>query len=599
MKSYSMSKSCITTNHSDIAFIFLEIAKYKLPATIVVIALMVTSLTTLAIPIMSGSMIDGRLLSGNAQSLTIFFLMMLSIVATMSFATGIRFYYVSWLGERITADLRQRLYTNLLHLPQDFHDKSPPAETASRLTTDMSSIDDVVGSVLSVGLRNIVIAIIGSVYLFTISTSLAGTVLCLLPLMIMAASFQGKTIQKLSVSAQGQLVAVGARAYEILQSISAVQSFGQEDNEDYLFSATVDLAFDRTILRIKRQSIFSAFVIIATFSVCSIILFIALHEISNGQITKGEVVSFFFAGAVVAEALSALAEVYNTVVSSSGGIKRVRELLNKSITYSPQFSACYLPSDKSKSIEFEDISFSYDEAAGNNYVLENVSFKVEPSQVVAVVGKSGSGKSTLLDLVAGFRNPLVGKISIGNENIKDLSLRELRSKISIVFQENRFLSTSVRENLTYGRPDADDEELWQALHSANASHFIQRMPLGLDTHLVGGGSRLSGGERQRLAIARAILRNSGILLLDEATSALDAENERLVQEGLQRLMHDRTVLIVAHRLATVHKADLIVVLDHGHIVETGKHNELVAAGGLYSQLSASQFLSTSSGQSLS
>jgi ATP-binding cassette subfamily B protein len=592
MKSFPMNKPYIATNRRDIVFIFSEISHYKVTTLIVVTALFITSLTTIAVPVMLGSIIDSEFSQYDISHISLLFKKILLIIFILSFATGVRFYYVSWLGERIVANLRQRLFRRLLYLPQEFYDSNSPAETVSRLTTDMVLIDDVIGSILSVGLRNIVVGIVGTAYLFTISAPLAGLVIFLLPFVIVTASSQGESIRRLSVSAQNRLASVGARAYETMQSIRVVQAFGQEYQEESSFSAAVDSTFNEIIQRVKKQAIFSAFIIIAIFSVCSIILFIALRELSNGLISRGEVSSFFLAGAVVAEALSALAEVYNTFVLGSGAITRVTALLNEGNLKPNRPLLKHWQTAESNAISFKNVSFSYGNEIDDAYVLEGINIDIKPSQIVAIVGKSGSGKSTLLDLVARFREPTSGEILIDKRNIKDISLQELRREISIVFQETRLLSTTVRENVAYGCPHANDEEVWAALHAANASQFIRKMPLGLDTQLTGGGSRLSGGERQRLAIARAMLQNSKILLLDEATSALDAESERLVQEGLERLMHGRTVLIVAHRLVTVRKADFIVVLDHGHIIEAGKHNELVVAGGLYSQLSVSQFLST-------
>jgi ATP-binding cassette subfamily B protein len=589
---YLSTKLSILANRNEMAFIIRHLQTYRLQVAATILALIITSLTSISIPAMLGLAVDSGFSSKNTHAISAIFIKTLLLVCLLALSTGIRFYYVSWLGERIIADLRRSVYSRILCLSPRFFSDNPPAEIASRFTTDMALIDDVVGSTLSIGLRNLIVAIIGTAYLFTISISLSLIVICSVPLLIITAAIQGKAIRQLSISAQLQLSAVGARTNETLKSISVVKAFGQETHEEACFSSAVNSIFLSTMHRVKRQSLFNASIIIAIFVIFSIVLWWALRELSEGLVSRGEISAFFLVGILVAEALSALAEVYNAVSVGSGAISRVSALLNESPVILDRITRIRPDKKSDYALEFNDVSFSFSDQSSKK-TLNSVSFAVKPRSVVAIVGKSGAGKSTLLDLVERFYDPINGNIFVSNRNIRDISLQELRKSISVVFQDTKLLSLTVRENVAYGCPQANDEQIWAALHAANASQFIQKMPLGLDTYLTGGGLRLSGGERQRLAIARAMLRDSTILLLDEATSALDAESERLVQEGLQRLMNGRTVVIVAHKLSTVQRADLIIVLDNGEIIETGRHNELVSAGGLYAKLAASQFLSAS------
>ncbi|WP_275588715.1 ABC transporter transmembrane domain-containing protein [Croceicoccus hydrothermalis] len=549
-------------------------------------ALSVTAAATLAIPSGFKLVID-RGFSGDGD-IARWFEYLLVIVVVLAIGTALRFYYVSWLGERIVADLRVRVQDNLLSLPPSFFEENSPAEISSRMTSDTAIIEQVVGSTVSVALRNVLMAVGGTIYLFALTPELTAGLFILIPIVIVPIVWFGRRVRNLSRSSQDRIADVGAMVSEVLGAMKIVQGFNQEDRERARFAGAVDRSFQTARRRIIIRSIMTGLVIFLIFTALTLLMWKGASDVAAGRITGGTIAAFVITAGLVAGAFGSLTEVYGNLLRAAGAAQRLGELLAARPAIAAPARPQALPDPPRGAIAFRDVTFRYptrpDAAA-----LEDFSLVVEPGETVAIVGPSGAGKSTLFQLVARFYDPQAGSVRVDGVELTRANPAEVRRRIALVPQESTLFAASARDNLRYGRWDASDAEIADAVEAANAAEFLAALPQGLDTQLGEGGARLSGGQRQRIAIARALLRDAPILLLDEATSALDAESERLVQGALDELMQGRTTLVIAHRLATVRAADRIIVMDGGRIVEEGTHDSLSASSGLYAHLAGLQF----------
>jgi ATP-binding cassette subfamily B protein len=551
------------------------------------ISLVVAASSTLAIPGGFRLVIDkGFMASGGDVS--VYFRYLLGIVMLLAFATAMRFYFVSWLGERVVADIRIAVQANLLRLAPRFFEENRPSEIASRLTADTSVIEQVVGTTVSVALRNVVLAIGGIIYLFAIAPKLAAMLLLGIPLVLVPIVFMGRRLRGLSRSSQDRIADLGSIIAEVLGAMKIVQAFGQEEREAIRFGAAVGQAFATSKRRIRIRAIMTAIMISLVFGSITMVMWQGALDVASGRMSGGTIAAFIVTGGLVAGAFGALTEVYGDIVRGAGAAGRLAELLSEQPEIAAPANAVPLPSPPIGRLSFDHVTFHYP-TRPEAKALDDFSLTIEPGEMVAVVGPSGAGKSTLLQLTQRFYDPQEGSVLLDGVALPDADPSEIRHRLAIVPQDTVIFGASARDNLRYGRWDADDDAIWAAAEAANAAQFLRALPGGLDSFLGEGGARLSGGQRQRVAIARALLRNAPLLLLDEATSALDAESERLVQDALDRLMEGRTTIVIAHRLATVRRADRIIVMDQGRIVEQGDHASLSAHEGLYARLARLQF----------
>lgn len=551
------------------------------------VALLVSSAATLAIPSGFRLVIDRGFMGGGDISRWFEYLFL--IVAVLAAATAARFYFVSWLGERVVADIRSATQANLLRQEPRFFEENRPSEIASRMTADTAIIDQVVGSTVSIALRNLVTGFGGLIYLFALAPKLAGLLLLGIPVILVAIIGLGRRVRLLSRASQDRLADVGSVTSETLSAMKIVQAFGQEGREAARFDATVETGFATARRRIGLRAVMTAIVIALVFGSVTAVMWQGALDVAAGRLSGGSIAAFVLTGGLVAGAFGALSETWGDLLRGAGAAGRLHELMSAA----PQITAPPRPvplpqTDHGARLQFEDVHFRYpsrpDQAA-----LHGISIDIAPGETVAIVGPSGAGKSTLIQLALRFYDPDSGVIRLNGVPLPQADPAAVRSMMAMVPQESILFAASARDNLRYGRWDASDEQIWAAARAANAEGFLRALPQGLDSFMGEGGARLSGGQRQRLSIARALLRDAPILLLDEATSALDAESERLVQDALGRLMQGRTTIVIAHRLATVRAADRILVLDEGRLVEQGDHASLMQQKGLYARLANLQF----------
>jgi ATP-binding cassette subfamily B protein len=550
-------------------------------------ALIVAAAATLAIPNGFKLVID-RGFGQSGGDIGRWFEYLLGIVIILAIATALRFYFVSWLGERVVADLRGAVVNNLLRLSPSYFEVNRPAEVASRLTADTTLIEQVVGTTVSVALRNVVMAIGGLAYLFTLAPRLTLMLMLGIPLILFPIVYIGRKLRDMSRKSQDRIADVGVVVDEVLGAMKVVQAFGQEAREGQRFSSAVEDAFATARRRIRIRSALTAILISMMFGAITMIMWQGALDVQSGRMTGGSIAAFVLTGGLVAGSLGALTEVYGELVRGAGAAGRLAELLAERPGIAAPANPVALPQPPFGHVAFDNVTFRYPTRPETS-ALRGFSLSIAPGETVAVVGPSGAGKSTLFQLIQRFYDPESGTISVDGVALPSADPADVRARIAMVPQETVIFAASARDNLRYGRWDASDDALWAAADAANATEFLRKLPQGLDTYMGEGGARLSGGQRQRLAIARALLRDAPILLLDEATSALDAESERLVQDALDRLMTDRTTIVIAHRLATVRAADRIIVMDEGRIVEQGTHATLSRAQGLYARLAQLQF----------
>lgn len=561
--------------------------KYKGTLVAAGCALIFTAGVTLAMGQGVKILIDDGFVAGSVEKLNGAALFIVAIAALMAIGTYTRFYLVSWLGERVSADIRQAVFDHLITLHPNYFEENRSGEIMSRLTTDTTLLQSVIGSSASMALRSFLTFIGGLILLLITNLKLTAFVLAGVPIVLIPIFWYGRRVRSLSRKSQDTIADVGSYAGEIIQQIKTVQSYTQEANERRAFSGHVEDAFEIARKRIKQRAMLIAVVISLIFSAIAAMLWVGGNDVINGVMTGGELGAFVFYAIVVAGSVATISEVIGEVQRAAGAAERLFELLSiKSLISAPE-----KPIDATQlkpQLNIQSLSFNYP-SRPDQMALNNLNLTIQQGKSLALVGPSGAGKSTIFELLQRFYDPLDGKITLDGVDIRELDPRELRQHLAVVAQQPTLFSGDVMHNIRYGKPEATDEDVYAAAKAANAHDFISTLPNGYHSFLGEQGVRLSGGQRQRVAIARAILKDPKILLLDEATSALDAESEHRVQQALENLMQGRTTVIIAHRLATIRNADSIAVLEDGQLVAQGSHDDLLQDSPLYRRLSELQF----------
>ena len=551
------------------------------------VALACSSTATLSLPVAFRQMIDQGFSSGANIDRAFVFLFLVALA--LGLATAARFFFVTLLGERVVADMRQRLYTHLLGLDAAFYDRTRSGELVSRLTADAELLRSVVGSSMSVALRSLV-TVVGSIaMLFVTSPHLALYALVGIPLAVLPIVVGGRRLQKMSRASQDRVADANMLATETLGAVRTVQAHAREPHERNRFGAALDLAVATAKRRIGAQAIVTAVAIVLIFGAITLVLWSGAHDVAEGSMSAGTLGQFVLYALIGGGSVGALAEVWNELQRAAGGMGRISELLQQAPTIVAPDSPTPLPVPLRGEIVFDDVTFHYP-MRPDLPALEHFNLRVRPGETVALVGPSGAGKSTVFTMLLRFHDPAGGRIQVDGIDVREVDPAALRDAIALVPQAPTIFAASATDNIRYGRLDASDEQVRAAARSAEADGFLDALPEGFASELGERGARLSGGQQQRIAIARALLKDAPLLLLDEATSALDAQSERAVQHALENLMTGRTTLVIAHRLATILKADRIVVMEQGRIVAEGSHEALMAQGGLYAELAKLQFL---------
>jgi ATP-binding cassette subfamily B protein len=550
-------------------------------------ALVVTAALGLSLPLAVRRVVDG-FEGGDLELLNLYFAAALGIAALLAAGTGLRFYLVSRLGERVVADIRRTLFARVIGLSPAFYERIMTGEVLSRLTTDTTLIQSIVGSSVSVALRNALMLAGGLALLTLTSPKLTGLVLLIVPAVIVPIVVLGRRLRALSRESQDWIAAASGKASEELLAAQTVQAFTREPASVAAFDRVTERSYEVAMRRIRTRAFLTVIVIFLVFAGIVGVLWVGALDVRAGAMTPGELVQFVIYAVIVAGAVGALSEVWGEVQRAAGATERLVELLNAEDTVQDPPAPAALPRPVRGAVAFEGVRFTYPSRPGVS-ALDGVDLQIAPGETVALVGPSGAGKTTIIQLLMRFYDPQEGRITLDGVDLRQLARADLRSAMALVPQDPVIFAASAAENIRFGRTGASDAEVEAAARAAAAHEFIAALPQGYATELGERGVLLSGGQKQRIAIARAILRDAPVLLLDEATSALDAESERAVQAAVERLSRGRTTIVVAHRLATVRRADRIVVFDRGRIVAQGTHAALVAQGGLYARLARLQF----------
>ena len=551
-------------------------------------ALVLASVAQLALPVAIRYLIDAGLLAESAASIDRYFLGLFAVAIAFGLFSALRFYLVTWLGERVVADIRDAVYQHVVRLDPTFFEITKTGEVLSRLTTDTTLIQSISGAGLSITLRA-TLNLFGAVIMLAVtSPRLAGMILLLLPLVIVPIILIGRRVRTLSRASQDRVADTSGLAGETLNAIATVQAFTMERLQSSRFGDAVGLAFETAVKRIRIRALLTGIAILFIFGAITFVLWIGTRSVMAGEMTGGQLGQFLLYAIFASAAAAGLSEMWGEVQRAAGAMERIVELLGAKPAIVAPPDPVPLPEISRGLISLEKVTFRYP-SRPDTFAIDDFSLDVESGETLAIVGPSGAGKSTLFQLLLRFYDPESGCIRVDGVDIRRATPEAVRSRIGLVPQETMIFGTTARENIGYGRPGASDAEIESAAKAAAADDFIRQLPDGYETFLGERGTRLSGGQRQRIAIARAILKDPPILLLDEATSSLDAESERVVQEALEHLMQDRTTIIIAHRLATVLKATRIVVIDHGRIVDIGTHEDLVRRDSLYARLAELQF----------
>ncbi|WP_415182778.1 ABC transporter transmembrane domain-containing protein [Phaeovulum sp.] len=562
------------------------IAPYRFYAVAALLALMLTASISLILPLAVRRVVDG--FNQGAMLLDQYFTAAMVIVVLLALGTGARYYLVTRLGERVVADIRKAVFNRVMGMSPAFFERILTGEIISRITTDTTLILSVIGSSVSVALRNFLILIGGMVMLLLTSAKLTGLVLLLVPAVVVPIIVLGRRLRRLSRENQDWIANSSGTASEALSSAQTVQAFTHEAQTRALFADVTEKSFATALSRISTRAVMTVIVIFLIFSGVIGVLWIGARDVRTEVMTVGELVQFVIYAVMVAGSVGALSEIWGEIQRAAGATERLAELLAAEDTVADPAHPYPLPLPARGAIAFENVTFHYP-SRPHTSAMEGVSLNIEPGETVALVGPSGAGKTTVIQLIQRFWDPENGRVAIDGIDLRDMARHDFRRAIALVPQDPVIFAASARENIRFGRPEATDAEVEAAARAAHAYDFLMALPEGFETYVGERGVMLSGGQKQRIAIARAILRDAPILLLDEATSALDAESEREVQSAVERLAVGRTTLIVAHRLATVKKADRIVVFEEGRIVAQGTHDALVTEGGLYARLARLQF----------
>jgi len=567
------------------ALVFLR--PYVRQVVLASIALIVTAGATLSIGQGIRLVIDSGFASGDAQVLVDSLSLFASFVLVLTAGTFVRFYFVSWVGERVSADLRLAVFSHLVRIHPGFFETNAPSEIQSRITTDTTLLQTVIGSSVSIALRNLLMFVGGVTLMFFTNAKLSLIVLISVPFVVMPIILFGRRVRRLSRTSQDRLADVGSYAGESLRHIKVVQAFNHEPADERAFQHRVDEAFQISVQRIRQRAVLVAIVMLLVFGAVAAMLWVGGQDVLRGQTSAGELAAFIFYAFIVAGSVGAISEVLTDLQRAAGATERLVELLESPSQIVELPDAAGLPSAK-VSLQLDDLVFSYPTRV-DQQVINRVNCRIEPGEMVAFVGPSGAGKSTLFDLIQRFYDPTGGAVRMGGKDIRTLSLAAVRGAVGFVPQDAVLFAGSLRDNLIYANPEASDAEIREALQLAHAETFVDALADGLQTRVGEGGVGLSGGQRQRLAIARALLCQPTMLLLDEATSALDAESENHIRLSIDGLKGRMTIVVIAHRLSTVRQADRILVLDQGEIIGSGTHDELMSSSELYARFANMQF----------